>query len=110
MTGIIDKALEGPRKKISYDIYVEALQMIDELAEATNCTRAQILDSILFSGMKSQVDFMIGTWKELVKNKKYEGKQEKIKELIKNVENFKKKWKFDELFLEMEKAINKAKR
>ena len=94
MTNITTKAIEdSEKKKISYDISVEMLKMIDELAKITDVTRAQILDAIIFQGAKTQVDYMIKTWKELVKDEKYKEKQEKIKKLVKDTEGFKKKWK-----------------
>jgi len=94
MTNITTKAIEDlEKKKISYDISVEILKMIDELAKITDVTRAQILDAIIFQGVKIQVDYMIKTWKELVKDEKYKEKQEKIKKLVKDTEGFKKKWK-----------------
>ena len=111
MTDITTKAFEDPKKKISYDISVRMLEMIDELAKISFVTRAQILDAIIFPGTRNQVDFMIKTWKELIKDERYKGKpQERIKKVIEDAEKFQDKWKLKEYPSELKKAINKAKK
>ena len=98
------------RKKISYDIDVDTLGMIDEFAEVTKLTRSEILDSVIYPGVRAQVETMLGMWKALIKDEKYREKQERIKELIKGVESYKKKWKFDEFPALVERYVPKTKK
>ena len=107
-TNAIEKLV---RKKISYDIFVKNLEMIDELAKIISCTRAQILDAIIFPGTKAQTDLMIRVWKEWGKNKdEDEEKKEKIKKILKEVEDFKKKWGFEQFPKAVKESIKKAKK
>jgi hypothetical protein len=95
----IKDAFEKEKKsKISYNVYENTLKMIDELAEILGITRTQMLDFLIVSGIKSQTNFMIKTWEEGAKDKKYQEKekQEKIKKKIKTLEEFKKRWNVDE--------------
>jgi hypothetical protein len=113
MTDITKKAIEPEKKKISCDISVEGLEMIDELAKISFCTRTEILNAIIFPGIKGQVDFMIKIWKELMKNdSRYQSKgpQEKLKKLLIDIEEFKKKWALEENFEYLNKYVNKSKK
>jgi hypothetical protein len=108
MTDIAMKAFgQLKRKKISYDILEYHLTMIDELAKITSCTRAQILDTLLFPGMRFEVEFMIKSWKKVVASEKGKNRviQEKIRKLLKDTEDFKKKWEFKEFPASMKKEL-----
>ena len=114
MTDITKNAIEWSekKKKISYDINVKMLEMIDELAEISHCTRAQILDTIIFPGTKAQVETMINAWKEWIKDSKFadKEKQDRMKKLIKDVENYKKKWGLDQFPLLLKKSLDGTKK
>lgn len=85
------------KKKISYNINEKTLEMIDELANILGLTRTNILDSIIFSGIKSQTNYLIKTWEDMKKIKEHESKKEKIDELLKKIKEFKKKWTVDNI-------------
>lgn len=112
MTDIATKAIEWSekKKKISYDINVSILEMIDELAKVTHCSRSQILDAILFPGTRAEVETMIKSWKEFAKDNKLQGKekQELMKKLIKDGENFKKKWGLDKFPSQLKESLQKS--
>lgn len=84
-------------KKISYNIHEENLKMIDELAKIVGMTRTQILDALIVSGTKAQVNYMIGVWAVLKRDKKYKDKKKKVNELLKKMIEFKSKWKIEEI-------------
>jgi len=111
MKNITETALEDvKRKKISYDILEQNLRMIDELAKIIGCTRAQILDSIIFPGTISQTDFMIKTWETWIKIKNTEKeKQEKLKKLLKETKEFKKKWGFGQFPYALKESVKRSK-
>jgi hypothetical protein len=84
-------------KKISYNIHEENLKMIDELAKIVGMTRTQILDALIVSGTKAQVNYMIGVWAVLKRDKKYKDKKKRVNELLKKMIEFKSKWKIEEI-------------
>jgi hypothetical protein len=112
MTDITTKAVEWSekKKKISYDIDEKMLNMLDEMAGITHCTRAQVLDAIIFPGARAQTEIMLKLWKEWIKDKKFEGKekQEMIKKIIKDTEAFKKKWGFGEFTSSIKEGFKKS--
>ena len=112
MKDITTTALEEvKRKKISYDILEQNLIMVDELAKIVSCTRAQILDSIIFPGTISQTDLMIKTWEKWVKDKNIEKKKkEKLKKLLKETKEFKKKWGFDQFPYALRESLKRSKK
>ena len=82
-------------KKISHNINEKTLEMIDELAKITGNTRTNILDAVIFSGIKSQTNFMIKSWEGFKKDKKY--KEKIINDLLEKIRKFKKKWTIDDI-------------
>jgi hypothetical protein len=115
---IANKIFEEHRKKISYDINSETLEMIDEFAKVVHGTRAQILDMVIFPGIISQIETMEKTWKDWFKSNEHPSKEkkEKLKEAIGNMENFKKKWGLDKFpklvkeYTDKTKEMNSKKR
>lgn len=108
---IANKIFEEQRKKISYDINKETLEMIDEFAKMNHCTRAQILDMVILPGILSQINNVEHIWKDWFKSNEYQSKekQEKLREAVKNLENFKKKWGLDKLPKLIKEAADKTK-
>ena len=94
MKEIFEKA---EKKKISYNINEKVLEMIDEMAKITGLNRTQILDALMFSGIKAQINFMIREWEKLLKNKEYESKKKRIEEMLGKIKEFKKKWTIDDI-------------
>lgn len=88
---------DSRKKKISYNINEKTLEMIDDLAKTLGLNRTSVLDAIIFSGIKSQINYMIKNWEKIRKDKDYENKKEKIDELLKKIKYFKKKWTIDEI-------------
>ena len=92
------EAFENARtKKISHNINEKTLEMIDEMSKITGMTRTQMLDAILFSGVKAQTNFMIKSWEVFKKDKKLKAKREKIEELLGKLKKFKEKWTIDSI-------------
>ena len=94
MKEIFEKA---KKKKISHNINEKTLEMIDELAKITGVGRTKILDGIILSGIKSQINYMIKTWELLKKDKKFKDRKKRIEELLGKIEEFKKKWTIDDI-------------
>ena len=94
MKEVFEKA---KKKKISHNINEKTLEMIDEMSNITGTTRTQMLDAIIFSGVKAQTNFMIKSWEIFKKDKKFEAKKEKIEELLGKLKEFKKKWTIDSI-------------
>ena len=84
-------------KKISHNINEKTLEMIDELAKITESDRTKILNAIIFSGIKSQTNFMIKEWENLLKQREYKSKKKRIGGLLEKIKNFKKKWTINEI-------------
>ena len=92
------EAFENARtKKISHNINEKTLEMIDEMSKITVMTRTQMLDAILFSGVKAQTNFMIKSWEVFKKDRKFENQKVKIEELLGKMKEFKKKWTIDDI-------------
>ncbi len=90
------KLLENAKtKKISHNLNEKTLEMVDGLSKITGTTRTQMLDAVIVSGIKAQVNYMIKYWERYKKDKNFEGKKEKIGELLEKVKEFKKKWTID---------------
>lgn len=84
-------------KKISLNMEKENLKMIDELAKITGNTRTELLSSIIYLGIKPQIEIIAKIWRNMKKDKKYSKNIKNINECIKKIEEFKKKWDLKEI-------------
>ncbi len=90
----IKKTFENAKaKKVSFNMNEMSLKMIDELRKIFGMNRTKTMGAIIFGGVKAQIEFTEKTWKEWIKEGKYDKKlmEKKLSELI----QFKKKWKID---------------
>ena len=79
------------KKKISFDLNEELLEVVDGLAVISKNHRSAIIEALIGRGMIPFVDYLEKTWKRYLVDKKYEKIKPEMEKLIKDLKKFKEK-------------------
>lgn len=72
------------RKKISLEVNLEFLRIIDELVKLTKSNRTLVMEAIIGKGFSPFFDYLENTWKDFLKNRP-KGKKEGLEKALKDL-------------------------